>query len=344
MAFTLGEIARRLGGRVAGDAAILIRQVGTLEHAGPGQIAFLANSRYRGRLAATRAAAVIVGADSESLSTLPRLVCEEPYLMYARVAALLNPRAAPVPGIDPQARIAADARIAEGARVEQGASVEAGTTIGAGAWIGAGCHIGGGVAIGEHSRLHPGVVVYRGCRIGARAIVHSGAIIGADGFGFANDGGRWIKIPQLGGVTIGDDVEIGAGTTIDRGAIEDTLIEDGVKLDNQIQIGHNCQVGAHTAIAGCAGLAGSARVGRRCTIGAGSIVLGHLTICDDVHISADTVITKSIARPGTYTGLYPFAGHAAWSRNTALVRHLAKLEARVRELERRLAAGFTEPR
>jgi len=318
MAFTLAEIALRFGGRVVGDPQVLIRQVGTLERAGAGEIAFLANPRYRARLAGTRAAAVIVSPEDESLTALPRIVCDNPYAYYARVSQLLNPPTAQAPGVHPSAVVAPSARL--GARVS----------------IGAGCVVGDGVAIGDDSCLYPRVVVYHGCRIGARAILHSGAVIGADGFGLAMEGGRWLKIPQIGGVVLGDDVEIGANTTVDRGAIEDTVIEDGVKLDNQIQIGHNCRVGAHTAMAGCVAVAGSAEIGRHCTIGAGALILGHLSICDHVEVSAATVISRSIAKPGTYTGMFPFDDNESWARNTALVRHLSELADRVRALEKRL--------
>ncbi len=320
MAFTLAEIASRFGGRVVGDPRVLIRQVGSLERAGEGEIAFLANPRYRARLAATRAAAVILGPDAESLTALPRIVCENPYAYFARVSQLLNPATVQAPGVHPSAVVAPSASL--GARVS----------------IGAGCVIGEGVEIGDDTCLYPRVVVYHGCRIGARAILHSGVVIGADGFGIAREAGRWLKIPQIGRVLIGDDVEIGANTTIDRGAIDDTVIGDGVKLDNQIQIGHNCRVGEHTAMAGCVAVAGSAEIGCRCTIGAGALILGHLSICDDVEVSAATVISRSIHRPGTYTGMYPFDDNESWARNTALVRHLAKLAARVRALEQSLPA------
>ena len=316
--YTLAQIATQLGGRVAGDPQVLIGQVGSLERAGQGQIAFLANPKYRARLAATGASAVILAPESESLTPLPRIVCDNPYAYFARVSQLFNPRTRQAPGVHPAAVVAPDARL--GARVS----------------VGPGCAIGEGVVIGEDSCLYPGVVVYPGCRIGARAIVHSGAVIGADGFGIAPDAGRWEKIPQAGRVVIGYDVEIGASTTIDRGAIDDTVIGDGVKLDNQVQIGHNCRVGAHTAMAGCAAVAGSAEIGSRCTIGAGALILGHLSICDDVHVSADTVISRSIREPGTYTGMFPFDDNASWARNTALVRHLAALADRVRALEHKL--------
>jgi len=315
---TLAQIATQLGGRVAGDPGVLIRQVGSLERAGSGQIAFLANPKYRSRLGATGASAVILGAEAEDYTALPRIVCDQPYLYFARVSQLFNPRTTQAAGVHATASVAPGAKL--GARVS----------------IGPGCAVGEGAEIGDDSCLYPGVVVYPGCRIGPRAIIHSGAVIGADGFGIASDAGRWVKIPQIGGVLIGADVEIGANTTIDRGALDDTVIGDGVKLDNQIQIGHNCRIGAHTAMAGCAGIAGSTEIGEHCSIGGGAIVLGHLTICDHVTVSAATVISRSIRKPGTYTGMYPADDHESWARNTAIVRHLAELMERVRVLEKRI--------
>jgi UDP-3-O-[3-hydroxymyristoyl] glucosamine N-acyltransferase len=332
---SLGEIASALGGRVVGDAAVLIEQVGSLEHAGGREIAFFASARYKARLAATRAAAVILDARAEALTALPRIVSDNPYAYFARVSQLFNPPARPQPGVHASAQVDAQARVALSARIEAGAVVGASAEIGERAWIGAGCYVGERASIGADSRLHPSVIVYRGCRIGARAIVHSGAVIGADGFGMAAEAGRWIKVPQIGGVRVGDDVEIGANTTIDRGTIDDTVIEDGVKLDNQIQIGHNCRIGAHTAMAGRVGVAGSADIGRRCTVGGAAVILGHLSICDDTHVSAATVVTRSIRRPGTYTGVFPFDDNASWARNTALIRHLAGLAERVVALEKR---------
>ncbi len=315
--FTLAQIASRLGGRIVGEPDVLIRQVGSLEHAGAGQIGFLSNPKYRGSLAGTRASAVVLGADAEALTALPRIVCDNPYAYFARVSQLFNPPVTQAAGVHPSA------------------TLSPGVTLGARVSVGAGCHLGPGVAIGDDSCLYAGVVVYGGCRIGARAIIHSGAVIGADGFGIARDAGRWVKIPQIGGVVIGDDVEIGANTTIDRGALDDTVIGDGVKLDNQIQIGHNCRVGAHTAMAGCVAVAGSADIGSHCTIGAGALILGHLSICDHAEISADTVISRSIRKPGTYTGMFPADDNESWARNTAVIRHLAELMERVRALEKR---------
>jgi UDP-3-O-[3-hydroxymyristoyl] glucosamine N-acyltransferase len=312
---TLGEIAQRLGGRVAGDPQTRVRQVGSLEHAQAGEISFLSGARFKSRLAATRASAVVLSEEFESLTALPRIVCEAPYLYFARVSQLFNPLTVQAPGVHPSAVLAE------------------GVQLGSGVSIGAGCVIGKDVAIGEGSCLYPRVVVYEKCFLGKRVIVHSGAVIGADGFGLAQDGGAWVKIPQIGRVRIGDDVEVGANTTIDRGAIDDTVIEDGVKLDNQIQIGHNVRVGAHTAMAGCVAVAGSADIGRHCTIGAASVILGHLQLVDGVHVSAGTVISRSVRQPGTYTGMFPFDDNESWARNTALVRHLAELADRVRTLE-----------
>ena len=297
-ALTLGQIVSRLGGRVAGDADTLIRQVGSLQHAGAGEITFLSSNKHKTKLAATRAAAVIVSPQHENLTALPRIVCERPYAYFARVSQLFNPLTTQPPGVH------ASAVVAPGAK------------LGAGVSIGAGCVIGEGVTIGDDSCLYPRGVVYANCSLGSRVIVHSGAVIGADGFGFAEEEGRWVKIPQIGGVRIGNDVEIGANTTIDRGALDDTVIEEGVKLDNQIQIGHNVQIGA--------GIAGSTRIGAHCTIGGGAMIQGHITIVDHVHVSGGTAITRSILTPGTYTSLYPFDEHGAWKRSTARLRRLIR--------------------
>jgi len=322
--FTLAQIASRLGGRIAGDSQTLIRQVGSLERGERGQIAFLSNPKYRSRLAGTAASAVILAADAEALTALPRIVCDNPYAYFARVSQLFNPRTTQPEGIHASASVAPGARLA--ARL----------SIGAGCVVGAGCYIGEGVMLGAGSRLYPNVTIYHDCLIGERAILHSGVVIGADGFGIAmNDDDRWLKVPQIGRVVIGNDVEIGANTTVDRGALDDTVIEEGVKLDNQIQIAHNVRIGAHTAIAACAGVAGSAKIGRYCRIGGAAGIVGHLTIADHVEISTFTLVTKSINKPGTYTGAYVFEPHGEWRRNAVQLRHLAKLADRVSALEKR---------
>ncbi len=269
----LDELALRCGATVEGDGATSILRVGTLERAGPGDIAFLASARYRPLLATTRATAVIVAPADATATPLPRLIAPDPYAVYARVAGILYPPAAVTAGIDPAASIAASARVATTAAIGPCAVIGERAAIGDGASIGAHCVIGDDATIGEGAVLEARVTIYARCVIGARTLIHSGAVIGADGFGLAEAEGRWIKIPQLGRVVVGVDVEIGANTTIDRGTIDDTVIEDDVKLDNQIQIGHNCRIGAHTAIAGCVGIAGSTRIGRGCRIGGAAMII-----------------------------------------------------------------------
>ena len=303
---TLGQIVARLGGRVAGNADVVIRQVNSLEGAGAGQISFFTGKRHRDKLAGTRAAAVILGPDAEADTALPRIVADNPYAYFARVSQLFNPLVTQAPGVHPSAVVAKSAQL--GAHVS----------------IGAGCVVGEDVVLGEDSCLYPRVVIYAKCTLGKRVIVHAGAVIGADGFGIADDSGQWVKIPQIGAVRIGDDVEIGANSTIDRGALDDTVIEEGVKLDNQVQIGHNTRVGAHTAIAGCVGIAGSADIGRHCTFGGAAMILGHLKIVDHVNISAGSFVSRSILKPGTYTGIYPIDEHDSWARAAAWLRRKGK--------------------
>jgi UDP-3-O-[3-hydroxymyristoyl] glucosamine N-acyltransferase len=335
---TLREIVERFGGEVAGDPETRIAGVAALENARSGTITFLGNERYLARLGATRAEAVIVGERMRNATDLPRVVCVDPYAYFARVSAWLNPPRPPVPGVHAKAVVEKSAVIGAGTEVGPLAAVARQARIGANCIIGAGCTIGEGVVLGTGVRLHANVTIYDRCVIGDRVILHSGVVVGADGFGIAMADGRWIKVPQIGRVIIGDDVEVGANTTIDRGAIDDTVIEEGVKLDNQIQVAHNVRIGAHTAIAACAGIAGSARIGRYCRIGGASGIAGHVTLADHVEISAHTVITKSIAKPGTYTGCYPFEPNREWRRNAALIRHLGELADRIRMLEKKLAA------
>ncbi len=316
--FTLDELARRTGGRVEGDGTVLIERVATLRSAGNGAIAFLANRKYRAEVESSTATALIVSDAHASLSTRPRLIHANPYACFARVAGLF------VRGIHQD----------QGIHVS--ASISPTSTLGAGISIGAHAAIGANVTLGEGSVIYPNVTIYPGVVIGRNVIVHAGAVIGSDGFGFAADAGAWVKIPQTGRVVIGDDVEIGAGTTIDRGALDDTVIEDGVKLDNQIQIGHNVRIGAHTAMAGCVGIAGSASIGRHCTFGGGSIVLGHLTIADHVHVTAASLVTKSIETAGTYGASLPSTANREWLKNAAHLRNLATMEERIRALENRI--------
>jgi UDP-3-O-[3-hydroxymyristoyl] glucosamine N-acyltransferase len=336
VSYRLSEIAARLGGRVLGHDEARISQVATLETAQASQISFLTNSKYRAKLASTKAGAVILGEADAGATELPRIVSDNPYAYFAKVSALLNPLPEVKPGIHPGAVIGAGTKIDATASIAATAVIGDGATIGAHSVVGEGCYIGNNATIGNNGRLYPRVVVYHECVIGDNLIAHSGAVIGSDGFGIAMDQGHWIKIPQIGRVVIGNDVEIGANTTIDRGALDDTVIEDGVKLDNQIQIAHNVRIGAHTAIAGCVGIAGSTTIGRYCLIGGSAGIIGHLQIADHVEIAAFTLIGKSIREPGSYVGIFPFTKAEDWRRNSVHLRHLNELAGRVKALEQQL--------
>jgi UDP-3-O-[3-hydroxymyristoyl] glucosamine N-acyltransferase len=341
--YTLREIVERFGGELVGDGGIRVARVATLENAEPDTISFLANPRYLHHLKATRAAAVILGPDARDALDAPRIVSDNPYLYFARVSALLNPPRPLEPGIHPRACVDATAHVEPGVEIGAFAFIGPGAHVAAGAMIGASVTLGRDARIGCDTRIHAHVTVYDGCTIGERGIVHSGAVIGADGFGIAFDGERWVKVPQIGHVRIGNDVEIGANTTIDRGALEDTVIEDGVKLDNQIQIAHNVRIGAHTAIAACTGIAGSVHIGRYCRIGGGVGIAGHVTIADYVEISGGTSITRSIATRGAYSGVYPFEPNREWRRNAVQLRRLSELARRVAVLEEAVR-GAQSPR
>jgi UDP-3-O-[3-hydroxymyristoyl] glucosamine N-acyltransferase len=338
ISYTLTEIVARFGGRIEGDASSVVNQIATLESATTGQIAFLANSKYRKQLESTHAAAVIVAESDAQVTMLPRIVCDNPYSYFAKLSAFLNPLPLAKAGIHASAVIGAGAKIAPDAQIGEYVSIGEDASIGGGSIIMAGCSIGANAMIGQNTLLYPRVVVYHDCVVGNNVIVHSGAVIGADGFGIAMEAGAWLKIPQIGRAIIGNDVEIGANTTIDRGALDDTVIEDGVKLDNQIQIAHNVRIGAHTAIAGCVGIAGSATIGRYCRIGGSAGILGHLSIADGVEISSFTLISKSIREKGVYSGIYPFSEKDSWLKNAAHLRHLDDMASRIKRLEKELEA------
>jgi UDP-3-O-[3-hydroxymyristoyl] glucosamine N-acyltransferase len=340
MATRLGELVERFGGQLVGDPNLEVTRIAPLADAGATDISFLSNSKLRAQAAHSGAAALIVSpADDASVAEAyrgARIVTPNPYVYFARAAqyfAALD-EVVPAPGIDATASVAPGAQVDASAYVGPHATIEEDAVIGAGARIDAGSFVGRGAVIGEGTRLFANATFHARCQIGKRGIVHSGAVIGSDGFGFANEGGVYIKIPQTGRVMIGDDVDIGANTSIDRGALADTVIEDGVKLDNQIQIGHNCRIGAHTAMAGCVGVAGSAIVGKYCTFGGAAMVLGHLTIADKVHISSGSMVSRSILEPGQYTGFYPLAKNAEWEKSAAIVRNLDAMRDRIRALEK----------
>jgi len=321
----LAELAARVGATVE------------VEHAEAGAIAFLANPKYRALLESTRASAVIVAPDVAAATSLPKLVSRDPYVTFAKVAAILNPAPDWAPGVHPSACIDPSASIAATANIGALAVIGADVKIGERVRIGPHCVLSDGVTVADDVLMHPRVTVYAHCTIGPRTIVHSGVVIGADGFGIAEESGRWLKIPQVGRAVIGADVEIGANTTIDRGAIDDTIIEDGVKLDNQIQIAHNCVIGAHTAIAGCVGIAGSTRIGRHCKIGGAAMIAGHITIADHVTVAGATGVISSITEPGVYTGIFPAVSHREWRHIAAALRHLDAMGKRVAALERALS-------
>ena len=333
---TLRELAERCGAELAGNGELMIYRVATLEDADPKSISFLSNTRYRAQLASTRAGAVIVAQRDAAATPLPKLVTSNPYAVYARIAAIFHPPAAAVPGVHPTAIVAATAKIAASAMVGPNVVIGHRTSIGERAQIHAGCAVGDGCSIADDVTLYPRVVLYANSVLGPRTIVHSGAVIGADGFGMAEQDGRWLKVPQVGRVVIGADVEIGANTTIDRGALGDTVVEDDVKLDNQIQIGHNCRIGAHTAIAGCTGIAGSTTIGRNCKIGGAAMIIGHLDIADGTTISASTGVFESIRTPGVYTSAFPALPHREWQYVASVLRRLRTFVTRVRALERLL--------
>lgn len=330
--WTLGQLAQRVGGQLKGDPDAQVSRVAPLRTAQSGDISFLTQPRYRKQLAATRATAVILAASDVESCPVAALVVDNPPVAYARIAVLLNP--APCQqGIHPAAVVSPASRIHPSAWIGPLCVIEEGVEIGARTSIGPGCMVGRNSRIDEDSILLAQVTLCPDSQIGRRVLIHPGVVIGSDGFGLANDNGVWVKIPQLGRVRIGDDVEIGANTTIDRGALDDTVIEEGVKLDNQIQVAHNVRIGTHTAIAACVGIAGSTTIGKRCTIAGGVGINGHIEIADDVHITGMTMVTKSILQPGVYSSGIPVEPNAVWKKNVARFRRLEGIERRLRALE-----------
>jgi UDP-3-O-[3-hydroxymyristoyl] glucosamine N-acyltransferase len=335
MGTTLGELAVRFGLELAGDPALEVTGVATLQSAGPGTVSFLANPRYRRYLAGTRAGAVVLDAASAVDCPVPALVCPNPYAAFARIAQVLHPPPPVNAGIHPSAVVHPDADVAPDAAVGPQAVVEEGAVVGARALVGPGSVVMRWARIGPDTRLVARVTLYPGVVLGRRCTVHAGAVIGADGFGFAPDRDGYVKVPQVGGVRIGDDVDIGANTTIDRGAIEDTVIEDGVKLDNLVQVGHNVHIGAHTVLAGCVGISGSTTIGKRCMIGGASGTVGHIELGDDVLVTGMTMVTRSLKEPGIYSAGWPAVPAAEWRKTVARVRRLPVLERRLALLEGR---------
>jgi UDP-3-O-[3-hydroxymyristoyl] glucosamine N-acyltransferase len=332
----LAELAVRFGCELRGDPEVVVERVGTLQHAGPGQLAFLANPQYRRHLSATRASAVVLHPSAADECPTAALLHENPYATYARIAQVLHPPERGPAGVHASAVVADGVRLASTASVGAGAFIGPGCVVEDGVEIGPGCILLGGVTIGPDSQLVARVTLGRGVRVGSRCILHPGSVIGADGFGHARDGQQYVKVPQVGSVVLGDDVEIGANTTIDRGAIDDTCLDDGVKIDNLVQIGHNVRIGAHTVIAGCTGVSGSTTIGKRCVIGGMVAFAGHLQICDDAIITGRTTVIGSIRTPGMYSSALPEEPTPRFRRNAARFQRLDEYVQRLREIERRL--------
>ena len=339
MKYTLGELAKHVSGEVKGDASCEIESVGTLQHANNTQISFLTNPAYRKNLSSSNAGAVILSASDAENCTINALVCNNPYAAYAKIAALLNPVEDFMVGVHPSAHIAEGAKVDKSASIAAGVVLESGVVISANVRVGPGCVIQKQSKIGSDTILIANITIAHGCDIGKNGLIHPGVVIGADGFGQAWDDGSWIKVPQLGRVVIGDDVEIGANTTIDRGAIEDTIIENNVKLDNQIQVAHNVKIGAHTAIAGCTAIAGSTKIGKHCRIAGMVGIVGHLEIADNVTVTAKSLVSGSIKKAGVYSSGTPLEPSQKWRKNTIRFKYLDDMAKRLNELEKQLSSN-----
>lgn len=340
--YTLAELAGILGGELQGDPAIEIGSLATLQSAGEHQLSFFANPRYLGQLRATRAEAVLVAPAHLNDCPVTAILVSDPYLAFARASQLFDWRRPARPGVHPSAVIADDVRVPDDAQIGAHVVIDPGVHLGQAVIIGSGSVVGEDCVIGDRTRLEANVTLYPNVRLGCDVLIHSSAVLGSDGFGFAPTPQGWEKICQLGGVVVEDKVEIGAGVTIDRGALSDTRIGVGVKLDNQIQIAHNVEIGRDSAIAGCTAVAGSTKIGERCTIAGMSGITGHLEIGDDTHVTAMSLVSKSISRPGVYssgTGLEP---HQQWKRNVVRFRQLDELARRVRKLEQAVELYSTE--
>lgn len=337
MSITLKALVDKFGGELIGDD-VEVSRVASIANATSGSLTFINDTKYRKSLADTKASAVILAEENKSFCKLPRIVTDNPYAYFAKASALLNPQSDSVSGVHASAIIGEESKISVACSVGPNVVIGQKVSLSDGVVLGAGCFIGDNVVIGKNTHLQPNVTIYSGSLIGANCNIAAGAVIGSDGFGYANQDGTWVKIPQVGRVVIADDVDVGANTTIDRGALDDTVIEKGVKLDNLIQIGHNCIIGAHTVIAGCVGIAGSARIGKRCRIGGAAMILGHLEIADDVTISPGSMITRSLKKSDTYTALMPFQRHEDWLKTAASLRHLTEINEKLKALENTLAA------
>lgn len=336
MAVTLAELAQRFNGKIQGRGDLVIEDVASLDKAGPRHIAFLSGRKFHKHLAGTQAGAVILAPADAPAYAGTALLVDNPHACFARVARMLRPLPSITPGIHPTAVVARGTKVAPSAWIGPHSVIEGGVVIGEETQVGSGCYIGEATAIGDRCRIYANVVINRDCVLGNDCIVHPGTVIGSDGFGYAKDGDEWIKVPQLGRVIIGERVEIGANTTIDRGALEDTVIGNGVKLDNLIQIAHNVKIGENTAMAAFVGVAGSAVIGKRCTMGGRAGILGHLEIGDDVHVMATSLVTATLPRPGSYSSAFKAEPAERWHKSVARLNQLDDIARRLRALEQKL--------
>lgn len=335
--YSLRDISSRFGGQVVGDGDVLISRVSSLGNAKQGDICFINDTKYQKALADCKASAFILREKDATLTPQPKIIVDNPYAYFAKISSLLNPPAISHIGIAPSAVVNSSATVPSSCSIAPMAVIGEHVVLGENVIIGAGCVLENDVTIGDNTCLEPNVTIKHHCQVGRHCHIFSGAVIGSDGFGYAEEAGVWLKIPQVGRVIIQDHVDIGANTTIDRGALDDTIIEEGVKLDNLIQIGHNCLIGAHTVIAGCTGIAGSAKIGRHCKIGGAAMILGHLEIVDGVTVSPGSMITRSLLQADTYTALMPFQTHKEWLNTAAKLRHLDLVTDKIKQLEKDLA-------
>jgi UDP-3-O-[3-hydroxymyristoyl] glucosamine N-acyltransferase len=336
MSITLKEIVHSLGGELVGED-VLIDRVASIANAQAGNITFIVDAKYRDELKKTQASAVILSEENRAYTDLPYILTKNPYAYFAKLLTLLNPKVPPTQKVHSNAVVENSAVIPSTCSIGPNVVIGKNVKLGEHVVIGANCYLGDNVRVAANTELQANVTVYHDCVIGQNCTIAAGVVIGADGFGYANQNGEWVKIPQVGRVVIKDNVEIGANTSIDRGALDDTVIEQGVKLDNLIQIGHNCLIGEHTVIAGCVGIAGSARLGKRCKIGGAAMILGHLEIADDITVSPGSMITRSLHQPDTYTALMPFQSHHDWLKTAASLRHLSEMAERIKQLEQQIA-------
>jgi UDP-3-O-[3-hydroxymyristoyl] glucosamine N-acyltransferase len=335
VAISLGELAERFDCELIGDSGVQVERLGTLVNAGPDALSFLSGDAYRKQLPSTKAAAVVLRADDADDCPVAALVSNDPYASYARMAAAVCPSPVYEPGIHATAFVAESAAVAASAHIAANAVVEENAVVGENVYVGPGAIIGPGCRLGRDCRIHANATLVRDVTAGERFILHPGSVVGSDGFGNAMTPEGWIKVPQVGGVTIGDDVEIGACTTVDCGAIDDTVIGNGVRIDNQVQIGHNVHIGDHTAMAAGVGVAGSTHIGSRCLLAGMVGIAGHLEIVDDVTILGKGMVSKSLTKPGAYASMFPVEDARTWNRRVASLRRLDKLQSRVSELEKK---------